>query len=141
MNYYEALSILNLHENFSVSELKKRFNILALKFHPDKNPEQQDHKEFDQVLEAYIFLKKTDKETRDFYKDNIDYSYSNILTNLVKILKGNDIDNNISDIIAECNKYSLEIFEKLESEKATPIYLFITNIEMYLKYQMKLFQK
>jgi hypothetical protein len=120
MNYYKAITILNLNENFIENELKKSFHFLALKYHPDKTFEN-DHTKFDEILEAYNFLKQEEPYIKQ------DYSYNNILLYVINILKGNNIDNNLTEIIEECQKYSLEVFKNIEKDRAKTFYLFISK--------------
>ena len=78
-NYY---TILGLNKDASLSEIKKAYRRLAVKFHPDKNLDDDGffEKMFKDIDEAYNIL--SDSEKRDeydksfFYKENQD-SYQN----------------------------------------------------------------
>ena len=62
-DYYE---ILGVSRSASESELKKTYRQLALKYHPDKNPgDQQAEEKFKEAAEAYEVLK--DPEKRQIY--------------------------------------------------------------------------
>ena len=52
-NYYK---ILNLSENTSNKEVKKRYKELAKKYHPDINKDKNAHKKFLQIKEAYEII-------------------------------------------------------------------------------------
>jgi len=54
----DPLTILNLPQNPSKSQIKKNFRILALKWHPDKNPgnEKEASTKFKKIYAAYILL-------------------------------------------------------------------------------------
>jgi len=64
MNYY---TILEVEKTASTSDIRKAYRKLALKWHPDKNPDQQElaTKKFKQISEAYEIL--SDDEKRQIY--------------------------------------------------------------------------
>lgn len=54
MNYYK---ILEVEENADFSEIKKKYRKLAIKYHPDKNPgDDEAVKKFREITEAYEIL-------------------------------------------------------------------------------------
>ena len=64
-NYY---TILGLNKDASLSEIKKAYRRLAVKFHPDKNLDDEDgffEKMFKDISEAYNIL--SDSEKKDEY--------------------------------------------------------------------------
>ena len=62
-DYYQ---ILGVEKNVSQSELKKAYRRLAMKYHPDRNPDsQQAEEQFKEVKEAYEIL--TDSQKRAAY--------------------------------------------------------------------------
>jgi len=90
MNYRTACLLLEIEPNeFSLTELKKKYRYFALKYHPDKNP--NDATQFIQIKEAYDYLlnytasesdpdDESDSEESDiFYKECM--SFVNTLYN------------------------------------------------------------
>ena len=61
-DYYE---ILGLDRNASKSDIKKAYRKLALKYHPDKNPDKKAEEVFKEISEAYAVL--YDDEKRSLY--------------------------------------------------------------------------
>jgi molecular chaperone DnaJ len=61
-DYYE---ILGLQRNASVDDIKKAYRRLAVKYHPDKNPDDSDAEEkFKEAAEAYGVLSDSEKRER-----------------------------------------------------------------------------
>ena len=71
MNREKALSILNLSSNFTETDLKKKYHLLALRYHPDKNPETTI--QFQEINTAYEYLKDNNTQATNSVPD-IDYS-------------------------------------------------------------------
>ena len=61
-DYYE---ILGLSKNATAAEIKKAYRKMAIKYHPDKNPDNKEAEEkFKKAAEAYEILSNADKKAR-----------------------------------------------------------------------------
>lgn len=66
MNYYE---VLNVSENADISEIKKKYRKLAMKYHPDRNlGDKNTTKKFREITEAYEILGDEKKRKEYDYK-------------------------------------------------------------------------
>ena len=61
-DYYEVLGI---SRSATASEIKKAYRKMAIKYHPDKNPDNKEAEEkFKQAAEAYEILSDENKKAR-----------------------------------------------------------------------------
>ena len=62
MKYKDYYAILGVAKNASTDDIKKAYRKLAMKFHPDRNPDDVSAEEkFKQVSEAYAVLSDSEK--------------------------------------------------------------------------------
>ena len=82
-NYYYFLGV---NENSSAEDIKKAYRKLSLKYHPDKNPEDDFFENrFREIQEAYEML--NDAEKRRIYDDNLSHEQRSYRPNLPPTIK------------------------------------------------------
>jgi len=106
-DYYEVLGVT---KNSTEEEIKKAYRKLALKYHPDKNPDNKESEEkFKEITEAYECL--SDKEKRQRYdmgghsmfnQNGRSYNYNDFFTNFGG--GGPDFNDVFGDLFNRFNK-------------------------------------
>ena len=82
-NYYYFLGV---KENASEEDIKKAYRKLSLKYHPDKNPDDDFFENrFREIQEAYEML--NDAEKRRIYDDNLSHEQRSYRPNLPPTIK------------------------------------------------------
>lgn len=120
----EAYEILGLQPPFSYDEkvIKKKYHSLCLKYHPDKNNNDEDctHK-FQQINEAFQLL--TNKNTSENSYENHLYS---VLDGILPIyLRNEKIYKVIQQILKTCEKLTLLKLEQLDVNIIEHIFKFL----------------
>ena len=79
MNIQTAADILQIEVIHIVDTkyIKKQYHRLALQYHPDKNSSKESHMRFQQINEAYNYLREMNKKyNREEFEDDTDTSES-----------------------------------------------------------------
>lgn len=129
MDINTACDILDLNKNYSAEELKKKYRLYALKYHPDKNKDPGAEEKFKEINGAYVYLSENMHNQGDMFKDQ---NYNVLFESFLKsLLVGesipSEIVNIITNIVNDYKKISLNLFEKCNKSQITYIYEFINQ--------------
>ena len=132
MNKKEAYKILQIDIKETTpteSDIKRQYHIMALKYHPDKNPSQDANVHFIKVKEAYDLLLKNPDCT--YHTEN---SYVDLLQNFLKNVWKKENQGSLFSIIIEkiVNYSEYKILELLERVDKTII---IAIYDVFSKYK------
>jgi len=124
MNLTNACNILEISFPFSESELKKSYYKAALKYHPDKNINDDSTKKFQDISLAYDTLKAL-LDVQEDVQQNIQYdnSFSTLFNEFIQSLSGINLKKDFfEDIITGCKNISYKAFEGINKETSLKIY-------------------
>ena len=137
MTRKKALNTLEIHQNEPSDEIiKKSYRTMALKYHPDKNNSKDAHIRFQEINEAYSFLKKDTIYSADDSND-----YISLIKAFVRTLFENDtqrVDNQksiiyelIRKIAVICEDKALVLLENIDKHLLKKIYdIVVVNREV-----------
>ena len=135
MNFNKACSILQINSTFSEIDLKKAYRIMALKHHPDKNPNNQKESEekFKEIQESYEYLNNYLQYNKE--KKDIKLDYNSIFSDFLSSFFTNgspEVNNIVTSILRDGQNASIKLFEKLDKGKAIKIFEFINTYQHIL---------
>ena len=135
MNFNKACSILQINSTFSEIDLKKAYRIMALKHHPDKNPNNQKESEekFKEIQESYEYLNNYLQYNKE--KKDIKLDYNSIFSDFLSSFFTNgspEVNNIVNSILRDGQNASIKLFEKLDKDKAIKIFEFINTYQHIL---------
>ena len=133
------------NKKYTLDELKKKYRIAALKYHPDKHFNSDDAKaKFQEINEAYIFLcgkydSDADKRTEygNYCKDEHCYSelFSSFINSLMKDFsktKVTELNVIIQVLMNKCVSITSTIFDNMDKESLLFIYNLIMKYDTIL---------
>lgn len=136
MDFNEACLNLQLNAPFSLSELKKQYRFMSLKYHPDKHVPDIDgvyDKKFKMINESYVYLNTYLEEADGMPLE--DDSYSCLFNEFLSSFFSNnqqDAYNVVQSIVGGCNDLSIKMFENMDKDTAIQIFEFINTYQHVL---------
>ena len=133
MDRRHAMQLLNIEENaFSVDQVKRAYKVQALKYHPDKNPEEGAGERFREIHEAYTYLNGVTEES----------DYHTLLYDFLKTWLDEKIIYEWSKkIVTICEEKALTLFTRIDKHILKQIYDVMVNHQDILHTSNDLMEK
>ena len=137
MNVHNAINILEIDKNeINEHNLKKKYKLLALKYHPDKNKTENAKEKFQDIKDAYEFIMKyegyMDCENEIFEEQKTNEDYNSLLHQFIVLMVSennqNSLVKNILHIIYNmCEDKALKFLETIDKNKLILIFDFLVK--------------
>ena len=140
MDFQTAIKTLELNVGFSLVDVKRNYYKLSLKWHPDKNTSINSTNKFQEIAEAYEFLKiyldlENGNETNETNENDFLNMCNHFLSSLIettKTITGNKITNEqimniLKQLTAKCEKVSIKLFEGIDKESSILLFNYLVS--------------
>jgi hypothetical protein len=140
MDFQTAIKTLELNVGFSLVDVKRNYYKLSLKWHPDKNTSINSTKKFQEIAEAYEFLKiyldlENGNETNETNENDFLNMCNHFLSSLIettKTMTGNRITNEqimniLKQLTTKCEKVSIKLFEGIDKESSILLFNYLVS--------------
>lgn len=143
MDFQTAIKTLELNAGFSLVDVKRNYYKLSLKWHPDKNTSINSTKKFQEIAEAYEFLKiyldlengnetNESNETNENDFLNMCNHFLSSLIETTKTMTGNRITNEqimniLKQLTTKCEKVSIKLFEGIDKESSILLFNYLVS--------------
>ena len=137
MDFQTAIKTLELNAGFSLVDVKRNYYKLSLKWHPDKNISINSTKKFQEIAEAYEFLKiyldlENGNETNENDFLNMCNHFLSSLIETTKTMTGNRITNEqimniLKQLTTKCEKVSIKLFEGIDKESSILLFNYLVS--------------